>query len=301
MLETEETLSGQENIFEDKEEIESGSETFGVEHVDVIAQKMKNVPTEMANSLSDSASDINDSSSAISVNEDGPNEADNDQAIFDAKLAQALGIKSTNEDGSVREDHESSDEDMDDEQMEALDHQLEKVFRERKKATSAKSQQKDAKEMIANFKCRVLELLEIFVKQQFTNSVCICVILPLLVTIRTTKSNLVSSKACNMVKEYSRLCGSKSLPKIENVDETLQVLKNIHCEASKEGSKAFTSACSQFSLLLVKVITFKNKENLRKIFSVYSNTQEQALFNRQCKVKASFFTDWLNWCFSVQK
>ena len=296
---TEENLSGQENIFEYKEEAAGNSEIFDVEITNVAPHRSNNKSTEDNNSLSDNQSDV--SSSAVSDNGDRSSEAEDELADFDAKLAQALGIRSTVDGGSIHDDNETSDEDMDDEQMEAIDRHLEKVFRERQKVTSMKSRKKDAKDTIVNFKCRVLELLELFVKQQFTNNATLGILLPLLVTIRTTKSNLVSGKACKLMKEYSRICKSKGLPEIEDADETVEILKAIHSEASREGSNAFVNACSQASLLLVKTLASKDKENLRKVLLVYSNTQEQSLFNSQHKVKPMFFFDWLNWCSSIQQ
>lgn len=296
---TEENLSGQENIFEDKEQVQEESEISDVEIIDVISQKSNNMPTGDNNSLTGNKPNISDSSSVMSDSADESSEADDDLADFDAKLAQALGIRSTAEDGSFHDNSDPSDEDMDDEQMEAIDSHLEKVFRERQKVTSMKSQKKDAKEMIVNFKCRVLELLEVFVKQQFTNNASLDILLPLLVTIRTTKSSLVAGKACKVMKEFSQICKSKGLPNIEDTDETVDILKAVHSEVSREGSNAFVSACSQASLLLVKTLAAKDKENLREALLVYSNTQEQALFNPQLKVKPSFFFDWLNWCSSI--
>lgn len=284
---TEENLSGQENIFEDKEEAADNSEMSDVEITDVDNK-----------GLSDNQSDV--SSSAVSDIGDGSSEVNDELADFDAKLAQALVIRSTVDGESVHDDDKSSDEDMDDEQMEAIDRHLENVFRERQKITSMKSRKKDAKDTIVNFKCRVLELLEVFVKQQFTNNATLGILLPLLVTIRTTKSNLVSGKACKLVKEYSRICKSKGLPNIEDAGETVEILKAIHSEVLREGSNAFASACSQASLLLVRILASKDKENLRQALLVYSNTQEQAMFHPQYKIKPSFFIDWLNWCTSIE-
>lgn len=295
---TEENLSGQENIFEDKEEAADNSEMSDVEITDVAPHKSNNKPIEDNKGLSDNQSDV--SSSAVSDIGDGSSEANDELADFDAKLAQALGVRSTVDGESVHDDNKSSDEDMDDEQMEAIDRHLEKVFRERQKITSMKSRKKDAKDTIVNFKCRVLELLEVFVKQQFTNNATLGILLPLLVTIRTTKSNLVTGKACKLMKEYSRICKNKGLPNINDVDETVEILKAIHSELLRDGSNAFTSACSQASLLLVKILASKDKENLRQALLVYSNTQEQAIFHPQYKIKPSFFVDWLNWCTSIE-
>ena len=190
---------------------------------------------------------------------------------------------------------------MDDDQMQALDEQLAKIFRERKIASSKKSQKKDAKEALINFKCRVLELLEVFIKEQHTNPLGLKLLIPFLTTIRVTKSNLVSKKACDLVREYTRLCKGKKVPNVEDPDTIFDLLAMIHAEAMREGSHAYASACSQASLLVVKVLVARDREYLRRVVLRYAATQERYMFDPKCKVKPAFFSDWLNWCNSARK
>lgn len=284
-------MTGQEEMFDHDEEVEGGASNM--EQLD-------------ANGLAGGGSLIYDDSTAANTNEgsdiSSENEEDNDElAAFEAKLAQALEARSTKKDGGVASDDEPSEADMDDEQMEALDEQLEKVFKERKIASSKKSQRKDAKEVVTNFKCRVLELLEIFVKEQHTNLLGLKLLIPLLTTIRTTKSKLVSKKACDLVREYTRLCKGKSVPNVDDLDAIFDLLAAIHGEAMREGSHAYKSACSQASLLVVKVLVARDRENLRRVVLRYAATQERFLFDPKCKAKTSFFSDWLNWCNSARK
>lgn len=293
-------MSGQEDMFDVDEGVAVNSESSDAEKTDLSSIK-NNLLGNDNESSSDKMTDLANSSSDSGDDDEESNEADEELAAFDAKLAQALGIKSADGDSSSHDPYGLSDEDMNDEQMEALDEHLEKVFRERKKITSKKSQTKDAKESIVNFKCRVLELLEIFVKERHSDRLTMDLLIPLLMSIQMTKSSLVSRKACNVVREYGRLCKGKNLPDIEDVDEIVDILKAVHSQASQGGSNAFATACSQASLLIVKVLASKDKENLRKALLVYHTTQEQALFDQNCKVKNSFFFDWLNWCSSLQR
>lgn len=289
---TKENMLGQGEMFENDDEV--ADSMSDVEQIDT---------SEL---VGDDSLILDDDSTADSTNEGSDissdtGEDDDELAAFDAKLAQALGTGSTKKDGEANSDDEPSDEDMEDEQMEALDEQLAKVFKERKIATSKKSQRKDAKERIINFKCRVLELLEIFIKEQQTNPLGLKLLIPLLTTIRTTQSNLVSKKACDLIREYSRLCKGKNLPTATDQDSTFDLLTATHSEATREGSNAYTSACSQTSLLLVKVLVAQDREHLRRVVLQYAATQERFLFDPQCKVKTSFFSDWLNWCNSARK
>lgn len=284
---TEESIAGQEEIFDSNDEDDLDDEMSDVEEVD-----KKHAEAAKDDSSLDKDSGAEASSSGESVDEE--------LAEFDAKLAQALGIR-TMENGDDNE--QSSDEDMNDEQMEALDSHLETVFRERKKVVSEKTQKKEARETIVNFKCRVLELLDIFVKHRHTSYFALTLLPSLLTAIQKTKSPLVSSKAFDLIRKYSQLCKKEKIPSLTvdaHKDAILSLLKGIHEQATKEGSNAYASACSQASLLLVKVLASQDRESLKKVLRIYTKTQEHALFDPKCRVKSSFFSDWLNWCASVR-
>ena len=293
MLEAKENLSGQAEMFERENEAASISEEDEVEMVD------------MEDAMSGSSEEGGDSSGTDSNSTSDSTESDSDAndaelAAFNAKLAQALGTRPGNEDLTA-EDSGGSDEDMNSEQMEALDDHLKEVFRERKKVKSKKTEKKDAKETIVNFKCRILDLLEIYVKQQHGNTLALSLLLPLLQCIRKTTSPLVSSRACNVMREYARVCKSDGLPSIEDTDAIFDLLESVHAEAMKEGSNAYVSAYSQASLLLVKVLVAHDRECFRRVSRIYGDTQEKAFFDANCKVKPAFFTDWLNWFTTARK
>lgn len=249
-----------------------------------------------------STDDADDASDSPSAQDTDTNESDHDSAAaaeelaaFDAKLASALKTRPATDDLIADGDDEPSDEDMNDEQMEALDEQLQKVFRERKNVGSKKLQNKDAREAIVNFKSRVLELLEIYVKQEHKSSLGLQLLVPLLKVIRLTKSTFVSTKACDLISNYSKLCKPNSVPQIPDTEAASSLLRTVHQQSSMEGSNAYNSACSRASLLLVKILVAQDRENLRLIESVYSQTHERFMLDKSSKIKPSFFSDWLNW------
>lgn len=284
---TKENIAGQEEMFDGNSHDDLDDEMSDVEEVD-----KKDTEAAKDDSSQEKDSDGEASPSGESIDEE--------LAEFDAKLAQALGVR-TMEDGDGNK--QSSDEDLNDEQMEALDSHLETVFRERKKVVSEKSQKKEAKETIVNFKCRVLELLDIFVKHRHTSYIALTLLPSLLTAIQTTKSPLVSSKALDFIRKYSQLCKKEKIPSSTvqaHKDAIFSLLNGIHGQATKEGSNAYASACSQASLLFVKVLASQDRESLKKVLRIYTKTQEQALFDPKCRVKTSFFSDWLNWCSSAR-
>lgn len=293
MLEAKESLSGQAEMFEQENEEDSISEEDDVEMIDK-GDTSPGSPGENDNSSED---DLDGSSESAETDSDA---SDTELAAFNAKLAQALGTRPGNEDLTA-DDSGSSDEDMNSEQMEALDDHLKEVFRERKKVNSKKTEKKDAKETVVNFKCRVLDLLEIYAKQQHANRLALSLLLPVLKCIRTTTSPQVSSKACNVMREYARVCKGDRVPGIADTDAIFDLLGSVHAEAMKEGSNAYVSAYSQASLLLVKVLVAHDRECFRRVLRIYGDTQEKYVLDAHCKVKPAFFTDWQNWCTSARK
>ena len=254
--------------------------------------------------LDDTGSGSSDSSQSSASSEPsvhgGADESDDETETFNAKLAQALGTKA-DENGSEAESDSSSDEAMDDEQMAKLDTHLELMFKERKVAKDRKSERKGAKDAIVNFKCRVLELLEIYIRHRHADAKCLKLILPILILARTSTSPLVSRKACGLVREYSRFCKGEGVPKTEQLHPTLDLLRDIHNEAGNQASNAHASACSQASLILVRSLARHEKRSLREVIKIYASTHEKALFDQDFVVKTAFFLDWLNWSMSLDK
>ncbi|KAI4104025.1 MAG: hypothetical protein L6R37_003507 [Teloschistes peruensis] len=298
VLETKENLSGQDEMFEADDEDQSPSDVESGAASDV--EEMEMAEANGVKHISDDEA-ASEAASAGAEDTDSAEEDDSEElAEFDMKLAQALKTKPINASANPNEDgSSSSDEDMDDEQMEALDAHIATIFRERKKVVSQKSQKKDAKETIVNFKCRVLELLDLFVKKRHSDLLTLDLLLPFLECVRTTTSSLVSSRACNLMREYSRLCKNRSLPFFHDKTAkktTIRLLKAVHAEAGLEASNAHSAACSQASLILVKILVAAGRENLGKVVKVYAKTQGTMLVDPKSRVKMSFFTDWLNWC-----
>ncbi|MCJ1405050.1 DNA-directed DNA polymerase [Xylographa trunciseda] len=290
VLETKETVSGQQEIF-DQEDSDNESDAF-ISDVEEINDRTPDAGTVLH--------DTPDSSVDGQLQDDSSDAVDDELAEFDAKLAQALGTRRLDGDLAANEE-ESSDEDMDDEQMEALDEQLESVFRERKKLTSKKDEKKEAKETIVLFKSRVLELLEIYIKQQYLDQQAYTIILPLLSLVRTTSNKLVSEKTCNLIRDYSRLYKLKDRLKPPGLPGKIKLLlEAVHKEAMEEGSNAHANACSQASLLLTKIY-ITNGGDLSDIMSQYAVTQLAFMTEPGCHIRTSFFSDWLNWCTSARK
>lgn len=226
---------------------------------------------------------------------------DLEEAIFEAKLAEALGTHRADKDLN-EDDSEGSDADMNDDEMEEIDTQLVKVFKARRDALGQKKDKKDAKENMINFKNRVLDLLEIYVKKCHSKILALDLLLPLLRLTRRSTVKQISNKAANVLREYTKHCKGAALPKLDDeIEPVWELLKSIHTEATHSGPPAHASACSQASLLVVKTLVAHDRETIAGVVDVYGETRKAQLISKKCHVQPSFFTDWNNWCVSSSK
>jgi len=308
VLATKENAHGQEEMFRaddvDMEGIGSDDTDSDVEEMDSDVEVVESAAG--SSSSSSNNSDVSEDGGADSESESGDGspaeEADADDAelaAFDAALASALGTRLGPDDLQAEDTSGSSDADMDDDEMLALDEKLTEVFRARRQAINKKKERKEAKETIVNFKNRVLDLIEVYFKHQPLNPLALSLLLPLLTTARTTQTKQLADRACHIVREYASRCKGQNVPTIDPAQGTPQVtvdiLKGVHTEACLESSHAHSAACSHASLLLVKTL-IKGGVDVRIPIQIYSDTRTRQLTDKSCRVPASFFSDWNNWC-----
>ena len=297
ILDTDEGPEGQESIFDsqpspDRSDLSVASDAeTGKRPTNILTTKPDENTHDQSERVLSAVSDTElDTGSELSAGEDD----DDELLAFDRKLAETLGA--CRKYPQISETDESSpDEEMDDDQMEQIDRSLQSIFREKKKVANRRQQRKGAKDLIVQFKCRVLELLETYIKLESANVMCLNVLLPLLKMIRSSSSPMVARKGCDLVKLYLRQGKGNKLPKIEDTTFTFELLGAVHEEIQIPASNHHADACSNASLLLVKVLAAFDKNTLRKVIEVYSHTQMAAMFNTAHRYKVGFFIDWLNW------
>lgn len=232
-------------------------------------------------------------------------EDDDELAAFDAMLAAALGTRKGEEDLAAGDTSGSDDEDMSDSEMEALDEKLTAVFRARKDlAKPKKKEHKDAKENIVNFKNRVLDLVDVYLKQEHANALSLQLVLPLLRLARRTNTKQLADRACSILREFNSRCkGAAKLPPLLDkgqIAAALETFREIHREAGLPGSNAHISACSSASILFVRVLWHAGV-GPGPLWAVYAATGTKMLEDKDCHVQAAFFTDWNNWCANARK
>jgi DNA polymerase phi len=303
-LETKETSTGKQNLFDVEDGDDEDMET--VEHFE------NGHPSNSGTSDSDMlGSDVEELSVKSSSQDDQADDESEDDAAeleaFDAKLAAALGTRKGQDDLDA-EDTEGSDEDMFEEdmnveEMEALDEKLAEVFKARKPTTNKKQERKDTKEAIINFKRRVLDFIDVYLKEEHLNGQSLDLVVPLLTTARTSAVKQISDRAYEILQAFGSRCKGNNVPAISDnqgaTAEVLGYLKEVHEEAGLDNSRAHTAACSRASILLVKVLTKANVD-IGKIVDVYAETRKKQLCDKNCKVQPAFFTEWNNWCTSAR-
>ncbi|KAI9701853.1 MAG: DNA-directed DNA polymerase [Candelina mexicana] len=301
-----ESTDGQQQMFdqeldEDGEVVNGNDAKSDTEDDLSDVEVVDGVDVRSAGGTSDEESD-RASSELSETNEAGSDTKENDEgndelAAFDAKLAQALGTQGAGKDMAGASD-QSSDSDMDDEQMMAIEPQLTQVFKERKLMTS-KKEKKDAKETVVNFKLRVLDLLSIYTKKKHQDPTALEIIKPLLEATRSTKSSQVSRKACQILLEYSKACKGKEIPKTDDTRSIWALLKDVYMHALREGSNDYASACSSSSILLCKILVRADKTNFTGVGALYIETLSQPILQGNGKIRPSLLTDWNNWYSSL--
>lgn len=314
VLDAKENAQGQQDMFEardmDMNEEDTESIDSDVEEVSSDVEIVDASDDSEAESSSGSRSEDaeQDSDEEEDTEDDEEEEKDEDLAAFDAALASALGTRSLNHnDGdAISHSDSDSDADMDDDEMMELDSKLVEVFRAREEERSQKKQRsgREAKENIINFKNRVLDLVDLYLKQQHQNALAIDLILPLLRLVRTTQAKQVAVRAGEILRGLSSRCKGQLVPHLADathLEHATSVLTRIHEEACLQSSNAHSNLASLGSILVVKAITKNDPQSIRAVIDTYADTRLKQLTDKSCYITPSFFSDWNNWCQSIEK
>lgn len=294
VLESGESLRGQQALFdqepEDGDAMDEDDDDDELDS-DVEVVDMEADEGQLHSHLKDE--DEEDDESNDESSNDSVDQEDEDAVKLDAALAAALGTHRLDHDAEAESD---SDADMTDSEMMALDSKLVEIFSQRKKVPNKKQEQKDAKETMVNFKTRVLDLLDIYVKKSAGNPLAFGLLLPLLQLMRTTKTKQVAEKAHNIILAFAKAAKKPTEGASEiKVSSQLQLLKDIHLEASKDPSHLFAKAASTASLLVASSIYRVDKGNFKKISTVYRDSMVRWV-DGEVKMQAAFFSEFVNWC-----
>ncbi|KAI0508628.1 DNA polymerase phi-domain-containing protein [Xylaria bambusicola] len=280
---------------EDIEESNSGSDDADSDEDEIseVGSDVEFVTLNDADTKSDGDAEEDQNENQEEKDEEENEAEDADLAALDDALAKVLNSHRLDKDQEA--ESSDNDSDMTDSEMMALDEKLVDVFKHQIKNTKRKSEKKDAKESVVLFKHRILDLLNIFVKQEASNVLAFDLLLPLMELVRTTTVKPLSNKAMNILTDFSK-ASKKIRSKDTQVDTEAQVtlLLKIHEEASKDMSHAFAKAASMASLLIASSLWAADQENIDRINAVYAQTFADCQKGK-IKIQGAFFSDWINW------
>ena len=272
ILATKESVEGQQEMFDaaDEDADSQDEDDDDASDVDMVDSDVE-VVSVSSSSESDQKKDEEDTG-----NEDSEDE---ELAAFDAKLAAALGTRKLTNGATEADDSSStsgaSDTDMDDDQMLTLDQKLAEVFRARQQETSKKQTKKDARETIINFKNRVLDLLDIYLKAEPLASQSLHLLpLPLLTLARRTKTKQLADRACTILNDYCKRCKGVNVPACADHVAGIELLRALHAEAATGASNAHANAASHASILVVKSLV-NSGVNILEVVDVYAADAEE--------------------------
>ncbi|KAF2635788.1 hypothetical protein P280DRAFT_522720 [Massarina eburnea CBS 473.64] len=293
ILNTEETLEGQKQLFAQNDEVEEADEMDSDEDLEDASD------VEMTGGGSESGS----SSDGDSGSEDADDSSEEDEELtqFNNMLALTLQTskpKTNGEEGEADEET-SDDSDMDDEQMMALDPHLSSIFKQRSQITG-KKERKNAKDNMVQFKSRVLDLLAIFLDKQYSNDLTLDVLIPVVRLTRASANKQLSDKGSKLLKTtFDTHTKQKTpLPRPADVKSAVEVLRSLHEEARLGGgAMVHANVCSAASLHLVRVLVGLDRENYGRVADVYMESQKQ-WFKEESSMQPVLFSQFLNW--SVQ-
>lgn len=287
VLATKESTEGQEEMFEDDEDEEDDEEDDDID-----------------SSLDDDNDDDDDENDVV---DDKVAEL---ERVANKALAEALGINGKEEDNY---DSEGDDEEsMDDEQMMALDGQLATIFKERQKAltehgTSAtRKRSLEAKINMVNFKSRIIDLIEIYVKTQPNSPLILLTVLPLLNILKSSNDKALTDRTHNLLK--AKICKLKSISlQASNnrshsvTSETLvQHIVSIHTLARRSPRQILSQACNQASVFLAKVLIIHDASYIEHVVNIYSQSMIEWLSRPSSKTQAALFFEFVNWANAVR-
>ncbi|KAL2885504.1 DNA polymerase V [Ceratocystis lukuohia] len=314
VLNTSEDMEGQRALFENTDEMElDEGETEDGKKVDADADMVDlddmsvDGDSDLVAQIStvnagDSDSDSDSESNPEPGSDESESEEDDgeDHEAFDKKLAAVLRTHRADADADASSGSES---DMSDGEMLALDDKIAAAFKSRRnemapsrKATAA------AKEATLNFKHRVLDLLDIFVRVQAMSPLAFTLLAPLVALVNRTSSKPLASRAVDVLLTHQKTLRKELTPAVVaasrmQIDGLLEELRNVHEAVALQGNNSaqFAKAASTASLALASALYALDKEAIEHVVMEYGVVQTGWIAGR-IKIHTSFFSSWLNWC-----
>ncbi|KAK9244110.1 DNA polymerase phi-domain-containing protein [Lipomyces tetrasporus] len=317
------------NVLQAKENLSGQNELFDVEDDPVDIEDEGDVTEDSSEDedASHSADNDDDDSDGMSIDdaEDVVTAQTDDQnKNFEQALSKVLGVgdiskKRTlpDDDASEYSDAElSSEEDMTDEQMLALDHHIAALFKDRVSGSSKqtiasrKKLEKQAKENVIFAKTRTLDMLSAFVRSfagktatgptnvsEEVGRLMLSMIMPLLKLIKTTTNEGVRSRTYLFIRtEVARTQFQVSV-----TDNIYELLTTVLIETTHTNSNTYTNACAAVAMFLCKLLHKSGSakeqpaEIMGKLMTIYSDFMKKWAIDKKLPNNSNLFIEFIRW------
>ncbi|KZT60362.1 hypothetical protein CALCODRAFT_480671 [Calocera cornea HHB12733] len=223
--------------------------------------------------------------------EDDSDEEDEAQTAANAALRARLGQVlrenglAADTDEEEDDDEDDSDEDIvDDDTMLQLDDQLAAALRSQ---VGDKKGQKNAQREATHFRIRVIDLVDIFMKNEPTSELLLQLIVPLLdIALFSSSDEAQLSKRATGVLT-SRLGGAKELPEPATPELAVETLREVYDRMRRVDPAPVVLHCCTF---LTKVLSRQGKEASPALVSFYSDALKVFVMRRSPGVPVTLFS-----------
>ena len=187
------------------------------------------------------------------------------------------------------DDDDEQDAVMDDDQMAQLDDKLAEIFQQH---TSSKRKEREwIQRDTALFHNKILDLLDIYAKEQSGNILVLRLVTPLLALARGSgdTSQQVANRASQILRQ--RLCKSKDLPHGDNwdVDEVVSELKDTHELLRTSQDAKLADMAAAVSHLYTKVLV--RHGHVHETADVFKNTLDDFLERKSSPIRPAFLIE----------
>ena len=220
-------------------------------------------------------------------------EADDDvDPVLRSRVEEAFrasGLAEDNDEDKDASDNEENDvAALDDDQMAKLDDKLAEIFQQH---TSSKRKEREAIQRdTALFHNKILDLLDMYAKEQSGNVLVLRLIAPLLALARGSGdvSQQVATRASQILRQ--RLCKSKELPRGEiDVDELVRELNATHELARTSHDSTMADLAAAVSHLYTKVLV--RHHQIDGPVAVFKHTLHDFLERKSSPVRPAFIIE----------
>ena len=143
-----------------------------------------------------------------------------------------------------------------------------------------------------HFKNRVLDFLDIFIRNESTSPLIPTLILPLIETIKAARADEghFTQKAAHIIN--GRVANLKQMPEsLDSSDDIVQQLHELHELSRKAPSSAFESTLSSASIYLSRVIAHSGRPE--EVAEAYQESLKDFVTRKGSRLNISFFQTWI--------